>query len=108
METHTEPEIEIRLAEARKLEAERLKLELEAKEIEHRINARWWEGSRFPQYVVATAITAALLFGWVIAYLQPILRKENELNALAVQRNATLNTMLETKNESLVTKAREL
>lgn len=101
-------ENDIRLAEARKLEAERLKLELEGKEIERRLRARWWEGPRFHQYIVAIVIAAALLFGWWRAYLEPILRREAELNELDQRRNATLNTLLEAKNERLSAESREL
>ena len=58
-----EPENEIRLAEASKLNAERLKLELEAQEIERRLKSKWWQGGSLPQYVVAIVITTAVLFG---------------------------------------------
>lgn len=88
-------EDEIRQAEARRLEAERIKLELETKEIERRLNARWWEGHKLTQYLLAIVITAALLFGWTRVYLEPILRKEAEVNKLAQERNATLNELLE-------------
>jgi hypothetical protein len=96
-----EVENEIRRAELRRLEAERLKLELEAKEIERRLNARWWEGHNLTQYLLAIVITAALLFGWTRVYLEPILRKEAEVNKLAEERNATLNELLEARVEKI-------
>lgn len=61
--TAMEVENEIRQAEFRRLEAERFKLELEAKEIERRLNAHWWEGHNLTEYLLAIVITAALLFG---------------------------------------------
>jgi hypothetical protein len=101
-------ESDVRSAEVRKLEAERLKLEFESKEIERRLRERWWQGARFPQYLVAIVITAALLFGWARAYLEPILRREAELNALTERRNATLNALLEAKNERLSVESSQL
>ena len=88
-------------AELRRLEAERHKLELEAKEIERRLNAKWWQGGNLTQYLLALVITAALLFGWTRVYLEPILRKETEINALAERRNATLNELLEAQNRQI-------
>lgn len=92
---------EVKRAEVRKLDAERIKLELESKEIQRRLNAKWWEGSTFSQYLVAVLITAAILFGWARAYLEPILRRESELNALAERRNSAQNALLEAENKKL-------
>jgi hypothetical protein len=86
--------LEVHQAEARKIEAERFKLELEAKEIERRLNAPWWQGQNLAQYLLAVVITAALLFGWTRVYLEPILRKEGELNSIR-------NKLLEIQNETV-------
>ncbi len=99
--TDTTAQDEVKQAELRKLDAERVKLELEAKEIERRLNARWWEGSTFSQYLMAVVITSAILFGWARTYLEPILRRESELNALAERRNQALNTLLEAENRKM-------
>jgi hypothetical protein len=88
-------------AETRRLEAERVKLELEAREIERRLNQRWWQGSKFSQYLIALAITAALLFGWAREYLEPILRRETELNKLEEMRNDAANSLLVAQNKKL-------
>jgi hypothetical protein len=94
-------------AEVRKLDAERIKLELEAKQIERSLNAKWWEGQKLTEYFVAIGITAGLLFAWTLVYLQPILRKETEINKLAEQRNKTLNELLEIKNEEATKRQQE-
>jgi hypothetical protein len=86
--------VEVYQAEARKIEAERFKLELEAKEIERRLNAPWWQGQNLAQYLLAVVITAALLFAWTRVYLEPILRKEGELNSIR-------NKLLEVQNEKV-------
>ena len=96
-----ESENDIRQAEFRRLEAERLKLELEAKEIERRLNAQWWEVHNLTQYFLAIVITSALPFGWALGYLEPILRKEGEVNKLAEQRNATLNELIEARYQTV-------
>lgn len=93
---------ELRVGEARRLEAERHKLELEAREIERRLEARWWQGQKLPQYLLAIVVSAALLFGWTRVYLEPILRKESEINKLAQERNAALNQLLEAQNRQIV------
>lgn len=103
-----ELEDEIRQVEARRLEAERLKLELEAKEIERRLSARWWEGQRFAQYLLAIVITSAVLFGWTRVYLEPILRKEAEVNKLEQERNAVHNELLEAQRDRLQEKSDRL
>jgi hypothetical protein len=94
-------EDDVRRAEARRLEAERHKLELESQEIEHRLHTPWWQGQRFAQYLVAIVITAALLFGWTRVYLEPILRKETEVNKLVAERNAVRNELLTAQRDSL-------
>ena len=95
-------------AETRRLEAEKVKLELEAKEIERRLGARWWQGQKLAQYLLAIVITAALLFGWSRVYLEPILRSEAELNKLAERRNATLNQILEAERSQLIAEGDKL
>jgi len=96
--------VEVHQAEARKFEAERFKLELEAKEIERRLNSRWWEGQNLSQYLLAIIITAALLFGWTRVYLEPILRKEGELNAV---RNRLLEAQYEQVRDEQTEAAKE-
>lgn len=103
-----EDENKLQIAETRRLEAERLKLELEAREIERRLNARWWEGQKFTQYLLAIIITAALLFGWTRVYLEPILRKEAEVNKLAQERNAAINDLLEARNNRIIEEREEI
>ena len=88
-------------AETRRFEAERLKLELEAKEIERRLGVRWWQGQKLAQYLLAIVVAAALLFGWTRVYLEPILRSEAELNKLAEQRNSAVNELLEAQSRQL-------
>ena len=96
-----ELESESQQATTHKIEAERRKLELEAREIERRLNARWWQGSGIPQYAIALAITVALLFGWARVYLEPILRRENEINTLAERRNKVQNDFLDASYRKL-------
>ena len=97
----TNDETDTRVAEIRKLEAERYKFEQEGKQIERRLNERWWSSDRLAQYAVAIVITSALLFGWTRVYLEPMLRKESEINKLTEQRNAVKNEVVETKNIAL-------
>jgi hypothetical protein len=92
---------EVYQAEARKIEAERFKLELEAKEIGRRLNAPWWQGQNLTQYLLAVVITAALLFGWTRVYLEPILRKEGELNRKEGELNSIRNELLKAQNEKV-------
>lgn len=54
----------VKHAELLRIDAERTKFELEAKEIERRLSTKWWQQSTLAQYLVAILITAALLFGW--------------------------------------------
>lgn len=82
------------MAQEHKLKAETLKLELEAQEIDRRLNAPWWRGQKLAQYTLAIIITSAVLFGWTRIYLEPILRQETELNKVS---NATLDA----RNEEL-------
>jgi len=97
-----ETDDDVRRAEVHRLEAERRKLDLEAREIERRLSTPWWQGQRLSQYLVAIIVTAALLFGWTRVYLEPILRKQNEINALAERRNATLNELLDAQYRQLL------
>ena len=96
-----ETENDIREAQASKLRAETLKLELEAREIERRLSAPRWRGQNLEQYIVAIVITSAVLFGWTLLYLEPILRQETELNEL-------YNATLDARNEKLIRGNKEL
>src|SRR5262245_9109434 len=96
---------EMQRAQLQRLEAERRKIELESREIEHRLNARWWEGQHFSQYALALLISAALLFAWFKVYIEPILNQKSELNLLKEQINAAKNEVLE--SNALVLKKRE-
>lgn len=96
-----ETENDIRVAQASKLRAETLKLELEAQEIDRRLSAPWWRGQKLAQYTVAIIITSALLFGWTRIYLEPILRQETQLNK-------AYNATLDARNEELIRGNKEL
>ncbi len=89
-----ETENDIRVAQASKLRAETLKLELEAQEIDRRLSAPWWRGQKFAQYTVAIIITSAILFAWARIYIEPMLRQETELNKV-------YNATLDARNEEL-------
>src|SRR5262245_59538586 len=65
-------------AELAKLEAERRKLELEADEIQRRLNAGWYVG-RVGQSVAAGIVAAGLFAAWTIGYFQPLLTADTEL-----------------------------
>ena len=73
-------------AEQRKLEseieknrAECHKAELEAEEIQKRLNVKWYSSRLFLQALVAGIIGAGLFGAWVIGYLRPILRLDTEI-----------------------------
>jgi hypothetical protein len=104
--TNTEPEKPD--PTERRLEAERRKLELEAIEIERRLNAHWWQSERLPQFAVAAVITASLLFGWVKVYLEPIIRREGEITELAERRDRARNELLEAESAKLAAERAEL
>jgi hypothetical protein len=93
----TEAQDEVKQAEIRKLNAERTKLELEAKELERRLSERWWESWTLFQTAVATIITAGVLFAWWRGFLEPILRRESRLNELDRQVLAAENKKLSTE-----------
>ncbi len=86
------------MPEISKEQAEIQKLQLEADEIRLRISAPWWRGQNFMRYVVAIAITSALLFGWTRSYLEPILRHEYELNKILEKKNEENNELLAAEN----------
>lgn len=95
-------ETKIQLAELHRLESEQYKISLEAKEIERRLNQRWWEGHKLTEYIIAILFASVLLFGWTRVYLEPILKKQSEVNKLAEERNAIQNELLENQNKLIL------
>lgn len=75
------------VSETAKNEAERLKLELERKEIEKRLQQRWFSGRIIIQSAIGGLVAAALLATWGIGYLRPILLRSLELNELETEIN---------------------
>jgi hypothetical protein len=102
------PSEEIRRAQLRKLDAERAKLELETREIDRRLNAKWWEDQRVTQYALSLVIAAALLFAWFKVYVEPLLNQKSELNTLREQINSSENELLEAKAQTLEERAQAL
>lgn len=79
-------------SEAARNEAEREKLNLEALEAKLRLGQKWYKGRILIQLVVGGVVAAALLASWVIGYLQPILKSEQELARIT-------NEILKNENE---------
>ena len=97
---------EMQRAQLQRLEAERRKIELESREIEHRLNARWWEGQQFTQYALALlTFGQRFFFGWFKLYIEPVLNQKSELNLLKEQINTAKNEVLE--SNALVLKKHE-
>ena len=104
-EDEKQPDEELRQAQLQRLAADRKKVELEAREIDRRINAKWWESQQLTQYGLALVIATALLFGWFKLYVEEGINKKLELTELKEKINASKNDEL--KREALVLKKRE-
>lgn len=65
--------------------AERRKLELQVRELEKRLNAKWYSGRFFIEVLSGAVVASALLATWIISYMQPLLSKKQEIAALEVQ-----------------------
>src|SRR5262249_45475002 len=103
-------QIELRKTEAelKRIEAEQKKTELEASEIERRLTAKWWQGSKLTQYVFASVISAAVLFAWAKTYYEPISSLKTEINKLENERLDSLRKTLEVRQRTLEIKQQNL
>lgn len=74
----------IALSESERLcnEAEKQKLERETELLEKQLSQKWYSGRFIVQAVVGGAVAAGLLAVWAIGYIQPIVKKENELASI--------------------------
>ncbi len=86
-------------SETSRNEAERAKMELEAKEVEKRLKQKWYKGRFLFQAVVGGAVGAALVTTWGIGYFEPILRKELRLSELGVRQLNLENTIQKHLND---------
>jgi DNA repair exonuclease SbcCD ATPase subunit len=86
-------------SEAARNEAERLKLEAETAELRQRLGQKWYSGRLFLQATVGGIVASALMATWVIGYLQPILRKNEEVVKLELKRLELANTIQSQNNE---------
>lgn len=94
--------------EARKVEAECRKLDLESQLLEKTLRAKWWGTGKLLQYLVAVIVTATAGFFWFKGFAEPILRREGDINKLMVERNSEFNKLLEAKNGRLDDQGKQL
>ena len=70
-------------AERRKSEAERVKLWLEAEEIRKRLHRKWYqESTTILKWTAAGLVSGALIITWLVGYLGPLLKYEQEIARL--------------------------
>jgi chromosome segregation ATPase len=69
-------------SEIAKNEAEKKKLDLEAKEVEKRLGQRWCSTPVLAKWLVGGIVTAILITAWITAQFSPILRREHNIEKL--------------------------
>jgi|GEM_PF-4742401 len=69
-------------SEIAKNEAEKKKLDLEAKEVEKRLSQRWCSTPVLAKWLVGGIVTAILITAWITAQFSPILRREHDIEKL--------------------------
>jgi hypothetical protein len=96
------PETEKLVADARRAEAERRKIEFEIREIEKRLSAPFYYGRLFVQAGVGGVVASALLAAWLITYMQPIINRKQEIASLdaAIQAKTNERDRLENQNRT--------
>lgn len=74
-------------------------LELQARELESRLNTRWFEGRFLVQSLVGGAVAAGLFSAWMIGYAQPIISRKQEVAQLDAAIQAKRNERQQLENE---------
>src|SRR5687767_11843882 len=80
--------------------AECRKVELEAAELERKLNRKWYRARFFIETVVGAVVASALVATWIMSYMQPLLNRRQEAALLDAQIQAKLGERQRLENEA--------